>query len=651
MSDFRAIGGVSSTLQTLLFDRMEWPDGLVDIPVTVGPPRFATTDVNPVQEDPRVNLFLYRVTENGFLQNQEIPGRGAPGAYGHPPLGLNLHYLVTTYGNEQNTNFGNPGTLFDERLSQFLLGSAMRVLHDSAIITDGLMTVRPPSGRPVLHDSLRGEFERVKLNLEPLSLEDVTKVWTALGLRYRVSAAYVIHVVQVESRRPRRFPQLVGEPPPRIMPQPGDPPVPGPMVVALTMRTPTITEVHVIRSGTGIEQPYPYARIGERLVLLGTNLRGVVTNVAMGALMVPVTNATDTRIEVPIPDAVIPGVGPILPDELLQPGVQPLAVLASDPVIPGSAARSNEAVFMLVPALAAGPPTFIAGPPRRLTINGVRLFRAGRSGETVVGRAVIPQTDYLSATDSAITVPLPDTLPMRDVVVRMSGPLADPAIIGPGPQMMNVTVGATLRTVTANLPASVPRAQLPALLEPVLRDAAPIDPAFQGLRVALYGNRLVVVAPGLISPVTIAPSGGSSAATNLGFTAPNPPGAANAAISGELRPFPTMTAANPGLTVTMGALPPAAVAIVRPRTVAEAAAALEPAIQGASAAAAFTGAMVAALGDQLLVIPGAAVSVSLGPTPIDPASAGELQLLADYAVRVRVNGAESIDGTVVRLPQ
>ena len=31
-------------------------------------------------------LFLYRVTENGQLQNQELPGSGSTGAYGHPPL-------------------------------------------------------------------------------------------------------------------------------------------------------------------------------------------------------------------------------------------------------------------------------------------------------------------------------------------------------------------------------------------------------------------------------------------------------------------------------------------------------------------------------------------------------------------------------------
>src|SRR5689334_10243028 len=157
MSDYRAIGGVTATLRALLQDRME-----VVVPVSVGLPPYSSKDVDPHQEAARVNLFLYRVTENGYLQNQEIPGRGASGAYGHPPLSLNLHYLVTAYGTQENPVASG---MFDDTMAHFLLGSAMRVLHDTAVITDRITTVRPPSGAIVLHDSLRDEFEHVKLTL------------------------------------------------------------------------------------------------------------------------------------------------------------------------------------------------------------------------------------------------------------------------------------------------------------------------------------------------------------------------------------------------------------------------------------------------------------------------------------------------------
>ena len=55
MSDFRGIGGTSATLKTLLTDRMELPDGIASVPVTIGPPPFSSKDVDPRQEEPRRN--------------------------------------------------------------------------------------------------------------------------------------------------------------------------------------------------------------------------------------------------------------------------------------------------------------------------------------------------------------------------------------------------------------------------------------------------------------------------------------------------------------------------------------------------------------------------------------------------------------------
>ena len=51
--------------------------------------------------------------------------------------------------------------------------------------------VQPPSAITsrsaiILHEVLRGEFEKVKLSLEPISLEDLSKVWTALTMPFRV---------------------------------------------------------------------------------------------------------------------------------------------------------------------------------------------------------------------------------------------------------------------------------------------------------------------------------------------------------------------------------------------------------------------------------------------------------------------------------
>jgi hypothetical protein len=647
MSDFRAIGGVSATLQTLLFDRMEQPFG-APVPVTIGTPPFTAKDTDPHVEDARVNLFLYRVTENGYLQNQEIPGRNAPGGYGHPPLSLNLHYLVTAYGTTE-VRVGLTA-LFDDSTAQFVLGSAMRVLHDVPIVTDSVTTLRPPSGNIVLHPSLRDEFEHVKISLEPLTLEDVSKVWTALALRYRLSTAYVVNVVQIESRRPRRFPRPVGQPlSPITPPLPGDAPSPGPMVYVLTIQTPTITDVKVIRVGTTIEQPFAYAAINDDLVLYGTSLAGPRTSVLIGDVEVPVKSDDPMRVVATIPDATIPGVGPIAPEQQLQPGVRTVKVIVRDPLLPQRAFSSNEAAFMLVPSVNPATIAYAAG-PRRVTINGTRLIGTIPGGETMIGRSAVPRASYISATPTQIVVPIPDTLPTRAVQTIVGTVLPDPIVLGAAAQTIAVNIGGTVHNVTANLPGSIPRASAAGILANLIHDADPADPRFTGARVDLWHDALVIVPGGLTDTITITPTGGSQFAANLGLVGAPLPGADSALISGVLGSPPSISATAPQLRVTVGAQPALTVSLTKPTTLAALADDLQAKIN-TGAAPEYSNARVAISGDQLLVIPGAVGVVTFDAAPGDDTTVAELQLHARFAVRVRVNGAESIDKAVVELPQ
>src|ERR1035441_1494840 len=141
MSGYKAIRAVSSTLKNLLSGEMD------DKPVSV---TLLPPDVAPsTATGKRINLYLYMVTENGYLKNQEIPGEGHPNSYGHPPLSLNLHYLVTGYSDSDTGD--------DRDLSaQETLGDGMRVLHDFAII---------PNNSPYLDSELQNEFERIKIAL------------------------------------------------------------------------------------------------------------------------------------------------------------------------------------------------------------------------------------------------------------------------------------------------------------------------------------------------------------------------------------------------------------------------------------------------------------------------------------------------------
>jgi hypothetical protein len=652
VSDFQAIGGVSATLQTLLFDRMERPDGVANVSVTVGTPR--RPDDPAVVEDPRVNLFLYRVTENGYLQNQEIPGQGTGGAFGRPPLSLNLHYLLTAYGSVAVQDAPVAAPFFDERIAHFLLGSAMRVLHDVPVVTPQLLTVTAPSGMPVLHDSLRDAFERVKITLEPLSLEDITKVWTALSLRYRLSAAYLVTVVQIESRRSRTFPRPVGQPPSPVPPLPGSPPVPGPMVHVITIRTPSITEVRVRPQGLTTVRPFPYAAIGDTLIVRGYNLAGGDVRVRLGELRIPVVNpASNEQLEVDVPDATIVNVGTIPPAQRLQPGARPLSVTVADPLVPQSAMISNDAVVMIVPRITP-PLAYVAAPPRALDIAGTRLVNVDATGETVIGRAVVPRASYLAATPTQLRVGIPDALPMRGVSFLLGNPLPASVPLGPTPQSLRIDIGAHVTTVSTGLPNPVSRDALPGILQALIRDAQPSDPRYAGARVVLVDDppdrRLLVIPGGLVAPIGITSPAPSTLAGDLGLTAVPPASVGHALLSGPLGAVPFVTADNPRLTVQIGPGAPQAITFARPTSIDDAATRLETVIVAIGGTAGYLNARVTPVGDRLLVIPGDAGDVTFGAAPGDDRSVSELQLRARYAVRVRVNGAESIDDVFVELP-
>src|SRR5262249_54938 len=153
-------------------------------------------------------------------------------------------------------------------------------------------------------------------------------------------------------------------------------------------------------------------------------------------------------------------------------------VILRDPLVPGSAFHSNEAPFMLVPSVNPASLVYAALPTRRLTIGGSRLIADTPGGETVIGRAVIPRASYVSTpapTPIQIVVPIADTLPTRGVRVLLGAVLPDPIVVGAGPLVLNITIGGTAHSVTANLPLQIARTSVANILASLIHDAAPTD--------------------------------------------------------------------------------------------------------------------------------------------------------------------------------
>jgi hypothetical protein len=391
MSSYEAVGAVSNTLKDLLADRLDTPSGVAGpVPVTVGLP----PEEPDVVSGPLVNLFLYRVCSNAALQNQELPGHGERGAFGHPPLALDLHYLLTAYGQTKN-----PGgaKLEDEIVAHWLLGSAMRILHDFAIITPEL---EASGGAQILDPVLVDGPERVKLSLQPISLEDLSKVWTALSRPFRVSAAYEVTVVQIQARLRDHYSQPVGQGPNG-----------GPFIRAVTGFTPTITGVHAAGRADAM------VRAGDTLVLEGDGLLGEETEVDVGgtAGLGQVTSARTDRATVVIPD-----------DPRLQAGILELrlshGVTLGAPPTRRAAFTSNTVAFALVPRVAA---LTLNAAKTIATITGNRLLAPRGECLTLIQGIAVDSAQYgAGATATQIKVPVPaevdPTEPAR-VFVRANG--------------------------------------------------------------------------------------------------------------------------------------------------------------------------------------------------------------------------------------
>lgn len=168
MSSSSVISDVTQTLEELLIDG-QLPRSSFD--VSLKSP--ADESVSPSMK-PKVNLFLFRVSENPFARNQDWQPV-TPDMLRHPPLALNLSYVLTPYAENA----------LDE---QRVFGEAMRVLFENSIV---------PAA--ALRGGLENTAEELKVDLSHLTLEQQTQVWNALGQPYRLSACYEVRMVLIDS--------------------------------------------------------------------------------------------------------------------------------------------------------------------------------------------------------------------------------------------------------------------------------------------------------------------------------------------------------------------------------------------------------------------------------------------------------------------
>jgi len=355
----------------------------------------------------RVNLYLYHMNENPYLKNQEIPGEGYPGGYGNPPLSLNLHYIFTAFG------ASDTGPDADMEAQQ-ILGDAMRVLHDFAIVTPDLVEEKKPIPKPpILDPTLLGEFERIKITLQPAAVDEISKIWTALpNVNFRRSVLYEVSVVQVQSQKARSLAL----------------PVKTNRIYALPIRTPLIQQIY--HQPPIANQLVAAVEEGETLRLIGSNFRFPVTQVVMDGVIGTITSNVDTQIDVVVPVGALK-IG--LHSLQIEQDVM-LTEVAGQPPVQRQAFRSNSAGFLLLPKLGAiTPPGATAG--GTITVN-------------VQPKVLATQEKFLLLGDKAVAAdPVPAGSPPSNTI-NFTLPAAPATVIPAGPYFVRVRIdGAESRLI------------------------------------------------------------------------------------------------------------------------------------------------------------------------------------------------------------
>jgi hypothetical protein len=336
MSNSLAIGAVTATLRNLLDKGISAEGG--GLHTTTLPPEKAQT-FGQADGAGRINLFLYQTHINAAWRNMDMPGQIKPNETGQPPLALDLFYLLTAYERDDGDS---------SVIAHRLLGRAMRVLHDHALL--GADEIRAA----LQNNDLADQIERIRITPQPMAVDEFSKLWTTFQVGYRISAAYQVSVVLIDSTRPSRTPLPVltrGANDTGVNVQPD-----------LIPPFPTLTDVSPVVQPPGSETS---AVLGNDLLIRGHDLDGtnVSVEVSHPRLQNPIplpapSNATATAITVNLPNQ--PQNFPV--------GIYTISVSVVRPA-ETSKRTTNALPFAVAPQILPNPPINAARNANKITIT------------------------------------------------------------------------------------------------------------------------------------------------------------------------------------------------------------------------------------------------------------------------------------------
>ena len=195
MSSALAIASVTAVLKYLLGNALiqqSAATSMGDVTITALPPDRIPTGA---EERTQLNLHLYRLTPNSGWRRSAVLQQERQDTL---PLALDLHYLLTAYGER-------------DFQAEVLLGYAIECLYETSVLTgeairSALASTSSSNGSSVVPavlsaSTLTDQLEQIKISPEFLSMEEMSKLWSSLQTRARLSITYQVSVILIENRR------------------------------------------------------------------------------------------------------------------------------------------------------------------------------------------------------------------------------------------------------------------------------------------------------------------------------------------------------------------------------------------------------------------------------------------------------------------
>ncbi|TDC60733.1 DUF4255 domain-containing protein [Streptomyces hainanensis] len=277
MSNALALATVSEALRLLIAENLG-PE--IDMAVNVETKRPPT---EPPAE-PTITVFLYQVTPNAALRNQDAPTRAADGTLlRRPTAAVDLHYLITGYGEET------------ELTGQRLIGAVVRTLHEIPVLSRELIE-RAAQSSHLTGSDLATSPQRVRFTPTQMDVDETSKLWGMLHhTPYALSVVYQATLVLLEGRED----PAAGKPVLRRS------------VTAVPGLRPRLDRVGSRPAGADyptpeVEGPVP---LGHELVLTGSGLAAGPVTAHLGRHQVPVAadDVKDGQVVVVPPEDLEPG--------------------------------------------------------------------------------------------------------------------------------------------------------------------------------------------------------------------------------------------------------------------------------------------------------------------------------------------------------